>query len=327
MNQTSQTKTQKEGALCITGIDELQQLAKKFRDSEEFQRMLDFVAKFNYLAPYNAYLVQLQRPGSYLVLTIKQWEQWGWRPTVNAQNIITLVPFGPIQCLYEVSDVEQIPNRPCAPKDYILEHLRRGLNNARGEVNAKEWDNLMFNLSQYGVRLDLQFDAANSFGGYIMPDDGDHDLRVVLNVDGDATIVKSAFFISVNVKQSRASQFHTICHELGHLFCRHLSYSFKRRRFPLSKQQEEFEAETVAWLVCKRHGVSNPSEEYLAGYIEDGLVPECSPDNIMRAVTEIEKMLKKPLMAKQTIRYKEDNGFKEQVDQLLQEFKKNRKLS
>ena len=246
-----------------------------------------------------------------------------WRPTVYSRNIITLVPFGPIQCMYEVSDVEQIPDWPCTPTDDILKNLQKGLNNAEGEVNGKEWGNLMFNLSQYGVRLDLQFDAANSFGGYIMPDDGEHDLRIVLNADGYAT-VKSAFFISVNGNQSRASQFHTICHELGHLFCRHLYYSSKRRLFPLTEQQEEFEAETVAWLVCKRHGVSNPSEEYLAGYIEDGLVPECSPDSIMRAVTEIEKMLKKPLMVKQTIRYKEDKGFKEQVDQLLQALKNNR---
>ena len=67
MNQTPQTKTQKDGAFCITGI---------------------------------------------------------WRPTINAQNIITLVPFGPIQCMYEVSDVEQIPNRPCTPKDYILELIQ-----------------------------------------------------------------------------------------------------------------------------------------------------------------------------------------------------------
>lgn len=314
-------KTQQESALCKTGIDELQQLAKKFRNSEEFQKMLDFVAEFNYIAPYNAFLVRLQRPGSCLVLTIKQWERWGWRPTVNAQNIITLVPFGPIQCMYEVSDVEQIPNRPCTPKDDILKILRQGLDNASGEVNVKEWGNLMFNLSQYGVRLDLQFDAANSFGGYIMPDDGNHGLRVVLNEDGDATTIQAAFFISVNVKQSRASQFHTICHELGHLFCRHLSYSPERRRFSLSKQQKEFEAETVAWLVCKRHGVSNPSEEYLAGYIEDGLVPECSTDSIMRAVTEIEKMLKECVMAHKTLRYKEDKGFKRQVDQQLQALK------
>ena len=67
MNQTPQTKTQKDGAFCITGI---------------------------------------------------------WCPTVYSRNIITLVPFGPIQCMYEVSDEEQIPNRPSTPKDDILELIQ-----------------------------------------------------------------------------------------------------------------------------------------------------------------------------------------------------------
>ena len=314
--------TPQDSTLCAKGIDELQQLAQKFRTSEEFKKMLKFVARFHYLAPYNAYLVQLQRPGASLVLNIRRWRQYGWRPTINAQNLITLIPFGPIECMYEVSDVEKIPDMTHTPTDDILKDLQRGLNVAKGEVNPKEWFNLLFNLTQYGIRIDLNFNASNAYGGYIMCDDGDHDLLVAIDSQEGWLSYKSAFFISVNRDQNQASQFHTICHELGHLFCHHLSYSHWRAP---TLDQEEFEAETVAWLVCKRHGVDNPSEQYLASYIRNGLVPLCSVDSIMRAVTEIEKMLKRPLMARQTLRYKEDEEFKQAVDERTHQLQLKRK--
>ena len=42
-------------------------------------------------------------------------------------------------------------------------------------------------------------------------------------------------------------QFHTICHELGHLFCYHQFYTESKRR-KLTIKEREFEAETVAGL-------------------------------------------------------------------------------
>lgn len=319
--------TTQDSILCAKGIDELQQLAEKFRTSDEFKKMLNFVARFHYLAPYNAYLVQLQRPGASLVLNIERWRKYGWRPTTNAQNLITLFPFGPIECMYEVSDVEKIPDMTHTPADDILKDLQRGLNVAKGEVDPEEWFNLLFNLRQYGIRIDLHFNASNAYGGYIMPDDGEHELPVVLNADGDAIDAPAVFFISVNADHDRANQFHTICHELGHLFCRHQSYSPELQRQKLPLEQKEFEAETVAWLVSKRHGVSNPSEEYLAEYMEDGMVPECSVDRILRAVNEIEKMLKRRLMAKHTLRYKEDKEFKQAVDERIHQLQLQRKMN
>ena len=48
-----------------------------------------------------------------------------------------------------------------------------------------------------------------------------------------------------------------------YLFCYHQFYAESKRR-KLTIKEREFEAKTVAWLVCKRHGIYNPSEEYLA---------------------------------------------------------------
>lgn len=92
-------------------------------------------------------------------------------------------------------------------------------------------------------------------------------------------------------------QFHTICHELGHLFCYHQFYTESKRQ-KLTIKEREFEAETVAWLVCKRHGIYNPSEEYLASYAPLGEIPICSTDLIMKAVAEIERMMESPIKLK-----------------------------
>ena len=170
----------------------------------------------------------------------------------------------------------------------------------------------MSNLSVYGIYLDDKFLAANSYGGYIMPY---HDKKLKVKIDKDHYVeVPSCFVISVNKNQSNATKFHTICHELGHLFCNHQCYD-KRKKRKLTLKEEEFEAETVAWLTCKRHGISNPSEEYLASYAPKGEIPICSTELIMRAVTEIEKMMEGTVNIKDSMWYKEDKLFRQHISE------------
>ena len=73
--------------------------------------------------------------------------------------------------------------------------------------------------------------------------------------------------------------FSTLCHELAHIFLGHTGHKVlitenrKTRlnlpeRTALSLKQEELEAETVNFLICKKLGLEAKSMEYLAGYIE-----------------------------------------------------------
>lgn len=91
-------------------------------------------------------------------------------------------------------------------------------------------------------------------------------------------------------------------------------------------KEREFEAETVAWLVCKRQGIENPSEEYLASYAPHGEIPICSMDIIMKAVTEIEKMLKGEVKIKDSLWYKEDKKIQKIVSQSLKMFRPQKDL-
>lgn len=291
-------------------IDELQFLIRSYRNSEEFKKMLDFVGRFNYMAPYNAMLVQMQKPGSTFVFTGKVWAKYGRRPKLNGQRLIVLKPFGPIQCVFDYSDTEPFPGvDKVVDETELMEMWDNGLIKAKGTVQHDVMNTLYNNLPVYGIFLDDNMLASNTYGGYIMPYS---DKKLSLK-NGNAQIqVNSRFIISINRNQKDAVKFHTICHELGHLFCYHQSYDPSKHR-SLTLKEREFEAETVAWLVCKRQGIENPSEEYLASYAPHGEIPICSTDIIMKAVTEIEKMLKNEVDIKDSLWYKEDKLLQKEV--------------
>lgn len=294
-------------------IDELQFLIRRYRDSEEFKRMLDFVGRFSYLAAYNAMLVEMQKPGAKFVFPGKEWRRYGRTIKPNAQQLITLKNFGPVQCMFDISDTEPIPGRVVVKEQELMEMWDNGLKNPNGVVDPEILNTLIDNLPIYGIFLDDSFMAANTYGGYIMPYSHLIDVHVGMNND---IKTNSRFLISVNHKQTDAEKFHTICHELGHLFCRHQSYKPDKRR-DISHKEREFEAETVAWLVSKRHGINNPSEEYLATYAPEGEIPICSTELIMKAVAEIERMIEGPLPVTKGLWYKEDKVFKGIVDKAI----------
>ena len=303
-------------------IDELQFLVKSYRDSNEFQKMLDFIGRFPYIAPYNAMLAQMQKPGATFVLTGKKWAEYGRQPKLNGQKLIVLKPFGPVQCVFDFEDTEPIPNATkVIEKADLIKKYTEGLQQAQGDLDNKTMNTLVSNLPVYGIYLDDNFMASNTYGGYIMPY---HDQKLKVKIDKDYYMeVPSCFVISINKKQTNAVKFHTLCHELGHLFCNHQCYD-KRKKRKLTLKEKEFEAETVAWLMCKRHGISNPSEEYLASYAPNGEIPICSTELIMRAVTEIEKMMEGFVGVNESIWYKEDAEFKASVNAHRQKLKRSR---
>lgn len=151
-------------------IDELQFLVRSYRNTQEFKKLLDFVGHFSYLAPYNAMLVQMQKPGATFVFNGKKWKEYGRRPKVNAQKLIILKPFGPIQCVFDYGDTEEIPGALDVLDEADLMKLWDGsLKRTRGEIEKETWDILIKNLPVYGIYLDDKFQAANTYGGYIMP--------------------------------------------------------------------------------------------------------------------------------------------------------------
>jgi len=59
----------------------------------------------------------------------------------------------------------------------------------------------------------------------------------------------------------------------------------------MASVEVEYEAESVAFLICSRLGIDNPSDEYLAGYTEHKReVPPISLECVVKTAGLIENM-------------------------------------
>ena len=119
-------------------------------------------------------------------------------------------------------------------------------------------------------------------------------LSSALYRNGKSVEVRLRYELLLNAGLSREAQYATLVHELAHLYCGHLGTPTEKwwpDRSRLNKIVCEFEAESVCYLVCGRVGIDNPSDKYLAGYIEQNRqVPEISLECVMAASGLIEKM-------------------------------------
>lgn len=277
-------------------IERLFSKIRNYRNSENFREMLNFCAHFKNLAPYNAWMAQLQMPGARYILSEKEWkERYNRLLYSHARPIIILVPFGPISMVFDIGDTYAKPDYDFWGHDKsrteqdILNELEAPYA-TRGTISRETLNHLLDNLAYSGIAI-KSFVAAPEFGEEIRLS---HEEKITFNISGKELIKDCDYLISINSKAKTGELFASTCHELGHLFCHHLLEPYRKwQPRLLSHAQEEFEAETVSWLICERMGVENPSEHYLARFTaEDGTVPEVSVNHILLAVNEIEHMIK-----------------------------------
>jgi hypothetical protein len=104
------------------------------------------------------------------------------------------------------------------------------------------------------------------------------------------------FKLILNSNHSIETKYATLVPELAHLYCGHLGTPNEKwwpERRGLLHEVQEFEAESICHLVCRRLGVENPSKEYLANYLknnEKGNVPAISLECVMKSAGLIEQM-------------------------------------
>jgi antirestriction protein ArdC len=115
----------------------------------------------------------------------------------------------------------------------------------------------------------------------------------------DRIVYSARYQIKINSTFENGAKYATLIHELAHLYCGHNGTPNEKwwpDRSNLTKQQNEFEAESVSWLICERAGIKNPSDSYLSDYLGSNLViPEISLDRILKVAGHIEKMGKRKL--------------------------------
>lgn len=265
-------------------LDLLFQRVGTYRESSDFQELLQFVKKFRALAPYNAMLLHIQRPGSGYVATARDWlEKFGRTVRPGARPLLILKPFRPIQFVFEVQDTEgdePFPEKLLSPFKIPAENHEQACRNSLSK--------LLKRLPADGVSFH-KADNGSCNAGSIGPAP---DLPKKYQIYGKDKEVLVKYHLIVSKNLGVPETFATVLHELGHLYCGHLGTPDPSRwksRIIKDKNIEEFEAECVSWIICSRMGIDSKSETYLHNYLnKNHAIPPISLDSVLKAAGMIE---------------------------------------
>ena len=270
-------------------LDQLFKDVKRYRKGSVFMKKLEFYSKFPYLGVYNAELVSQQLPGARLVLTAKKWgELYHRKIKTNARPLIILVPFYPVDFLFDVTDTKPIDYTRKVEENFVIENIINDFIDSCMNSTGYYMERLMINLEKNGIYYNDRYLAGSELFAEIREDKTE---TLYVQVYRDLSISnRSHFILSVNSYANEAKKMALIFHELGHLFCHHFNCAWWEGR-QCTTNQKEFEAETVSYLVCQRLGIRTHSVEYLANYLDKkGLIPEISAELVFQAVDIIQSM-------------------------------------
>lgn len=270
-------------------LDKLFQQVEEYRNSKNFHDLLTFIKRFPKYAPFNAFLLHTQKPGSLYVASVSEWDALNRSVKPGARPLVILWPFAPVHFVYELGDTEGDEPLP----DEVINPFKN-----RGSLSRGRLEILLGNLLCFGISCH-ESDHGSASAGFIE----------VAKVPEIRTIqdqrVRVNYHLVLNQNHENAVKFATAAHELGHLFCGHLGTMSDRlwpNRAGLAKEVEEFEAESVAWLLCERANLENPSAQYLADYLDShAKIPEISVETVLKAVRMVESMLEKPLRPRKEV--------------------------
>ncbi len=254
-------------------LDDLFAQSRPYTKSKDYGELLDFVVRLRNFAPFNAMLLQIQKPGLSYAASERDWRvRFGRELKEGARPLLILWPFGPVALVYDVMDTDG---------DELPEDVASFV--ARGQINEQQMESFSFLLARKNIDWHW-IDAGDRKAGSVSV--------VYRALHGKET---SRYRLEINRNHTPAVQFTTLAHELGHLYLGHLGPD-SRLKIPERPRPElalrEVEAESVAYIVCKRNGVEPKSQTYLSGFINKRTTFEgIAVYQIMRAAGRIEALL------------------------------------
>ena len=295
--------------------------SSEYRQSENYRHFLALCINFKRYSMFNVSLVYIQMPGARFYLTENEWVcRYGRLVKNDERPLIALQPFAPIMLLYDVS--QTIPNTSCpinhkVPIDKWLEPFS---NNVSQQIDKDKFSNLLNNLPSFGIQYSKMRTGSLYAGKLQVGDCHDPLMEVKWNgKDGFPHVLHCppAYTLKCSESLTETETFTTLAHELGHFFLHHLPCSFKEQwsdsRSNLDNNTMEFEAESVAWLVCKRLKIDTPSQKYLAGYLNaNQSIPPVDILAISKAVEKIEAMYH-PIAFEKGMLYKYNSDIRAKV--------------
>lgn len=280
-------------------LDELFSLARQYKSSDAYHKLLKFIVHFRSYSPFNAMLAHIQMPGATYVAPPHRWlRDYRRRIKPGARPLIILQPMGPVMFVFDVSETEPTENAPPLPPE-----IERPFEVRRGRI-GDALETVSENAKRDGVRIVTSRDGSQSAGS-ISPVSADihSSQKIRSGTDKNRTPIYTGIPVKydmlTNSNLSREAQYATIVHELAHLYCGHLGTPNDRwwpDRRGLSHVIMELEAESVSYMVCGRAGIDTPSERYLADYARrESQTASISLECVMKAAGLIESMSRQRL--------------------------------
>ena len=254
-------------------IDQLIADTRLYDSAHAIKDLLAFTVRLRHIAPFNAMLLHIQKPGlSFAARPRDWWERFRRRPKPYARPLVVLRNFGPVEFVYDVLDTEGEPLPEAAFSFPTTGEVPKGwLAAVEPKLNGADIHVLWLDRGDYTAG---------------------HARR--LTSHGDKGRLER-FEVGVNRNHPPASQLVTLAHELAHIFLGHCGGDEKRGvKFnrPENLALREVEAETVAYLVAKRTGISPRSESYLDRY--QGAFDQLDLHRILKVASAVEKQLELP---------------------------------
>lgn len=259
-------------------LDQLLEDSRLYHSSADYQKLLDFVVQLRNFAPFNAMLLQIQKPGlSYAASALDWRERFNRHPKRDARPLLILWPFGPVALVYDVQDTEGDD----LPADISFFQ-------ASGEITKERMKRFLQLMERKGIKH-LDFDGGDCSAGSIEMTHKPPEKQA------KKTAKASEYLMRLNKNHAPNVQFSTLAHELGHLFLGHLGPDGRLnipKRPQMTHAQVELEAESFAYLACSRNGVECKSKTYLADYVGKHTdVEDLDLYQIVRAVGQMETLL------------------------------------
>lgn len=272
-------------------LDELFTHAHRYKTTEEFRHLLDYVARFRFYSPYNAMLVHVQMAGATFVATPSRWAS-GYRRAIKptARPLVMLQPRGPVMFVYDVSDTEPMDDPPIPLPPNVLNPFEVH----EGSIGT-ELTQTIQNCLRDGIKVESCKQGSQNAGSIQTVSGGTSlQFQIASRPVVKYVAVPRRYHLLMNDAHTNEEQYATLVHELAHLYCGHLgtpNSDWWPERRGRGNDLNELEAESVCFLVCERLGIRCRSAEYLSAYVK--AVPETPPislDCILKAAGVIEQM-------------------------------------
>lgn len=275
-------------------IDDLVREAQRYRSSSQYAALLNFAGSMRRYSPYNALLADIQKPGSRFLATASQWrERYQHRVSPDAQPIVFLRPGGPVMFVYDVSDVEPLPDAQALPQD-VRDPF--GVRFHDGRAVEQSLQRLQENISGIGMRVSLQA-LGSTHAAHVSTTGGGVLQRhwpATAKRDGSVEDVPLRYDAVVNTNLHPTARFTSLVHEVAHVLCGHLGspdLAWWPSRDRLAHGVEEFEAESVAYVVARRLDSDVVMPPYLHQHLDqNGSTPDFSLERVVKVSGDVDRM-------------------------------------